>query len=132
MSDVALWALVLLPAVVGGVLALSRLERAAPQVSLATAGATAVLAVVVAFTRPQAAVPFVAGSNFAMGVDALSALMVPMVAVVTLLVLIFAASDIVESRSRFHGLMLVFASAALLTATAQSLPTLLMAWEVML
>ena len=40
MSETALWLLVLLPAVVGGGLALSRLERAAAAVSLATATAT--------------------------------------------------------------------------------------------
>ncbi len=131
MTDMALWLLVLLPAVAGAVLALSRLERLAVGVSLATAGATSVLSVVVAVSRPQVAVPFVAGSEFALGVDGLSALMVPMVAVVTLLVLIFAAGDITESRARFHGLMLVFAAAALVTATAQTLPALLMAWEVM-
>ncbi len=131
MTDVALWLLVLLPAVVGGALALSRLERLAVGVSLATAGVTAVLAVVVTVGRPQVAAPFIAGSEFALGVDGLSALMVPMVAVVTLLVLVFAAGDIKESRARFHGLMLVFAAAALVTATAQTLPALLMAWEVM-
>ncbi len=131
MTDVALWLLVLLPAVAGAVLSLSRLDRLAVGVSLTTAGVTAFLAVVVAVGRPEVAVPFVAGGDFALGVDGLSALMVPMVAVVTLLVLIFAAGDIEESRARFHGLMLVFAAAALVTATAQTLPTLLMAWEVM-
>lgn len=131
MTDVALWLLVLLPAVVGGLLTLSRLDRPAVAVSLTTAGVTAVLAMVVSVVRPQVAVPFVAGAKFALGVDGLSALMVPMVAVVTLLVLVFAAGDIKESRARFHGLMLVFAAAALVTATAQTLPALLMAWEVM-
>ncbi len=131
MTAIALWLLVLLPAVVGGTLALSRLERAAAGVSLGTAAITTALSVVVAVTRPQVAVPFVAGSKFALGVDGLSALMVPTVAVITLLVLVFAAGDIRDSRARFHGLMLVFASAALVTATAQTLPTLLMAWEIM-
>ena len=43
MAQAALWLLVLLPAVVGGALALSRRGRAAVPMSLATAGLTAVL-----------------------------------------------------------------------------------------
>ena len=131
MTQTALWLLVLLPAVVGGTLALSRLERAAVAVSLVTATVTAVLAVVVAVARPQVSVRFMAGSDFALGVDALSALVLPMVAVVTLLVLVFSTGEVRESQGRFHGLMLLFAAAALVTATAQSLPALLFAWEVM-
>ena len=131
MTQTALWLLVLLPALIGGGLALSRLERAAAAVSLATAAATAGLSVVVALARPRASTPFMAGSNLALGVDALSALVVPTVAVVTLLVLVFSAGEITESRARYHGLMLLFSSAALLTATAETLPTLLFAWEVM-
>ena len=130
-AQAALWLLVLLPAVVGGALALSRLERAAVPMSLATAGLTAVLSLLVALARPQVSVPFMAGSDLALGVDALSALVVPTVAVVTLLVLLFSAGEIRRSRARFHGLMLIFASSALLTATAQTLPALLLAWEVM-
>jgi NADH:ubiquinone oxidoreductase subunit 5 (subunit L)/multisubunit Na+/H+ antiporter MnhA subunit len=131
MTETALWLLVLLPAVVGAALALSRLERAAAAVSLVTATVTTVLAVIVAFTRPDVSVPFMAGSDFALGVDALSGLVVPMVAVVTLLVVVFSAGEIRESQGRFHGLMLLFAAAALVTATAQSLHALLFAWEVM-
>lgn len=131
MTDLALWLMVLLPAVVGGVLALSRLHGVATTVSLVTATLTTILAVVVALTGPEVSVPFVAGTAFALGVDFLSALMVPTVAVVTLLALIFASGEIRASRARFHGLMLVFSSAALVTATAQTLPALLMGWEVM-
>lgn len=131
MSETALWLLVLLPAVVGGGLALTRLERAAAAVSLATAFTTAALSVVVALERPRVSVPFMAGSDLALGVDALSALVAPTVAVVSLLVLVFSAGEIRESQARFHGLMLLFASAALLTATAETLPALLFAWEVM-
>lgn len=130
-AQTALWLLVLLPAVVGGTLALSRLERAAVAVTLATAGFTAALSVFVAVARPQVSVPFMAGSDLALGVDALSALVVPTVAVVSLLVLIFSAGEIRESRARFNGLMLLFASSALVTATAQTLPALLFAWEIM-
>lgn len=131
MAEAALWLLVLLPAVVGGALALSRLERAAAAVSLITAGLAAALSLLVALTRPQVSMPFMAGSDLALGVDALSALVVPTVALVTLLVLLFSVGDIRESRARFHGLMLLFASSALVTATAQTLPALLFAWEIM-
>ncbi|CAN5306286.1 hypothetical protein BH09ACT11_BH09ACT11_06790 [soil metagenome] len=131
LAQAALWALILLPAAAGALLAVSRLERAAAAISLATATSTAGLAVVVALARPEVSVPFIAGGEFALGVDALSALMVSMVAVVALLVLVVSTGEIAEHQGRFHGLMLLFAASALVTATAQSLPTLLFAWEVM-
>ena len=131
MTQTALWMLVLLPAVVGGVLALSPLDRASAAVSLTTAAVTAALSVVVGLARPEVSVAFLAGSDLALGVDMLSALVVATVATVTLLVLVFSVGEIRESRARFHGLMLLFASAALLTATAQTLPALLLGWEVM-
>ena len=131
MTETALWLLVLVPAVVGGGLALTRLERAAVPISLGAAAATAALAVVVAVERPRVSVPFMAGSDLALGVDALSALVAPTVAMVTLLVLVVSAGEIRESPARFHGLMLLFSAAALLTATAETMPALLFAWEVM-
>ncbi|NYG55316.1 proton-conducting transporter membrane subunit [Nocardioides perillae] len=112
-------------------LAVSRLERAAAPVSVATAAASTALAVVVAVARPRVSTPFMAGSDLALGVDGLSALVAPTVAVVTLLVLVVSAGEIRASQARFHGLMLLFASAALMTATAETLPALLLAWEVM-
>ena len=127
----ALLAMILLPGGVGSVLALSRVERAAAPVAVLAAGLTTVLAVVVALVRPGLSSPFVAGADFALEVDALAALTVPMVAVVTFLVLIFAAGTIRGAQARFHGLMLVFAAAALATASAASLPALLFAWELM-
>jgi NADH-quinone oxidoreductase subunit L len=132
-----LWLLVGLPAAVGAVLCLGaglgggRLETVAAPVSIATAVAGVVLAALVAATRPAVSAPFVAGTPFALAVDALSALVVPTVAVVTLLVLVFSAGDIASSRARFHGLMLLFAAAVAVTATATTLPALLLAWEVM-
>lgn len=124
--------LVAIPAVIGAALVLvRRAERAAGSVALVTALLGVVASLVVALGRPSVSVPFMAGSDLTLEVDALSAVMVPTVSVVTLLVLCFAAGDIRESRSRFHGLMLLFASAASLTATAATLPTLLMGWEVM-
>jgi len=131
MIQTALVLMVLLPAVVGGGLALTRLERAAVPVSLTTATVTAALAVAVAVERPRVSMPFMAGSDLALGVDPLSALIAPTVAVVTLLVLVVSAGEIRDSQARFHGLMLLFASAALVTATAETLPALLFAWEVM-
>jgi NADH-quinone oxidoreductase subunit L len=77
------------------------------------------------------AVPFMADTDFALSVDALAALMLPTLAVVSLLVLVFSAGEIDESPGRFHGLMLLFVSSVALTATATTLPTLLFAWELM-
>ncbi|PWR13553.1 hypothetical protein DKT69_20320 [Micromonospora sicca] len=135
MSDFAqasLWLLVILPAAVGGLLALTRrADRIVVAVSLGAAALTLALSAVVAFQRPSVAVPFMAGADFALTVDGLAALLVPTVAAVTLLVLVFAAGEIQRARARFHGLMLLFASSAALTATAATLPTLLFAWEIM-
>jgi NADH-quinone oxidoreductase subunit L len=132
MSQFALWMLVLLPAVVGGVFALSRrLEPVAAAVSLSTAAVTAALSVLVAVEQPTVAVPFMAGSDLGLGVDPLAGVVVPTIAIVTVVVLVFSAADIHESGGRFHGLMLLFASSALATAAATTLPTLLLAWEVM-
>ncbi|NUR30231.1 MAG: NADH-quinone oxidoreductase subunit L [Catenulispora sp.] len=131
-AEVALWSLVLLPAVAGGVLALAfRAERVAVPVALATAGLDVVASVVVALERPRVSVSFVQGADFTLAVDGLSALVVLTLTVVTLLVLVFSAGDIAESRPRFYGLMLLFAAAAALTAVAATLPALLIAWEVM-
>lgn len=132
LAQAALWLVVLLPALVGTLLCLGRrLEKVAAPLSLITAAATLALSVTVVVERATVAIPFVAGSSFGLGVDPLSALVVPTVSGVTLLVLAFAAVEMDEDRARFHGLMLLFASSALLTATATSLPTLLFAWELM-
>ncbi|MCT1601075.1 NADH-quinone oxidoreductase subunit L [Kocuria sp. p3-SID1428] len=130
-SQAVLLAVVVLPATVGAVLALTRAERAAAPVAVLTAAVTTVLAAVAALTRPALSYPFVAGADFALEVDALAAVTLPMVAGVTLLVLVFAAGSIRAGRPRFHGLMLLFAAAALATAAAASLPALLFAWELM-
>ncbi|RZU76347.1 NADH:ubiquinone oxidoreductase subunit 5 (subunit L)/multisubunit Na+/H+ antiporter MnhA subunit [Micromonospora kangleipakensis] len=132
LAQAALWSLVALPTAAGTLLATSRrAERAAAPVSLAVAAASVVLSVVVAVARPAVAVPFMAGVDFALTVDGLAALLVPMLAVVTLLVLVAAAGEIRRSQARFHGLMLLFAASAALTVTAATLPTLLFAWEIM-
>ncbi|WP_104195612.1 proton-conducting transporter membrane subunit [Cryobacterium sp. M15] len=129
----ALWLLVTLPALAGIALCLTgrRANLVAVPVSLGTAGFTVAAAFVVTSFRPSVEVPFLAGASFGLAVDGLSALIVPTVAVITLMVLVFAAAEGTESPARFHGLMLIFAAAVAVTATATTLPTLLFAWEIM-
>ena len=138
LGPAALWLIVLVPAVAGAALLLSpltadpgrgargavpdRAGRVAVPVSLAAAAVTVVLSLVAAVRRPDVAAPFVAGTDFALRVDALSALVLPTVTLVTLLVLVFAVGDIREGQARFHGLMLIFAASACLTVTAATLP----------
>ncbi|APX31839.1 NADH dehydrogenase [Brachybacterium sp. P6-10-X1] len=130
-AQAALLAMVMLPATVGTVLAFSRAHRAAAPIAVGAAGLTTVLAFTAALARPSLSYPFIAGADFALDVDALAALTVPMIAAVTFLVLVSAAGSIRESQARFHGLMLIFSAAALVTATAASIPALLFAWELM-
>lgn len=131
-AQLALWLLILLPAAGGAALLLARrADRFAGGISVSVSAVVVALSIVVAVARPVVSVAFVAGAQFALCVDALAAVVVPAVAVVTLLVLMFAGVEIRLAAGRFHGLMLVFASAAILTATAATLPALLLAWEVM-
>ncbi|WP_422632050.1 proton-conducting transporter membrane subunit [Pseudokineococcus marinus] len=133
--------LVLGPAVVGVVLALAGTtagprgravaDRAAFPVAVATAAAALGLAALAAAGRPSVQAPFLAGAPLGLGVDGLSAVVVLAVAAVVLLVLVFAWADVREGRARFAGLMLLFAAAVSLTATATTLPALLLAWEIM-
>ena len=89
------------------------------------------LAVLAALQRPAVSAPFLPFAPFALGVDGLSALVVPTVTVVALLVVVFASADVDVARGRFCGLLLLFVAAVVVTATATTLPTLLFAWEVM-
>lgn len=130
-SQLVLWLLICAPAAVGAGLVLTGAGRWAAAISAATGAVVVALSIVAALARPAVAVVYMAGVEFGMGVDALAAVVVPAIAAVTLLVLVFAAGEIRAAQARFHGLMLLFASAALLTATATTLPTLLLAWEVM-
>lgn len=132
-GEVALWLLVGLPALTGMALCLTgaRLNRIVASVSLSTAVVTVLAALLVAFVRPAVEVPFLAGASFGLAVDGLSALIVPTVAVITLAVLVFAAAEGTTSPARFHGLMLIFAAAVAVTATATTIPALLFAWEIM-
>ncbi|MCV7346021.1 proton-conducting transporter transmembrane domain-containing protein [Mycolicibacterium rhodesiae] len=132
MSALLLWLLVATPAAVGVVLLISRRDdRSVNVISLATALGCAGVSVVVAVARPSVQVAFMAGAPFGLRVDALAGTVLLVVTIVTLLVLIFSAGNIREARGRFHGLMLVFAAAAILTVTAATLPALLLGWEVM-
>lgn len=131
-TQLALWLLILLPATCGAALLLvRRADRFAGAISVAASAIVVALSIVAATTRPAVSVAFVAGAQFALTVDTLAAMTVPAVAIVTLLVLVFATAEIRSGAGRFHGLMLLFASAAILTATAATLPALLLAWEVM-
>ncbi|AIG80413.1 Hypothetical protein AJAP_38130 [Amycolatopsis japonica] len=129
------WLLVALPLVVGGILLVAGhpADRLAPALGVGSAALTAVLAVVAASSRPDASAPLLAGLPVSLAVDGLSAVMVVTVAVILVAVLVFASAEFGagESRARFHGLMLVFAGAMLVTVCARDLIVLLMAWEVM-
>ena len=131
--QVALLMMPALPAATGAVLALfgKRVDRLAPTVSITIATLTSALAAWVAVARPSVAVPFMAGTDFAFKVDGLAAYVLPAVSVVTVITLIVATAEVRTAPARFHGLMLLFAAAALMTVAAATMPTLLLAWEVM-
>lgn len=133
-----LWALPLLPLVVGGLLAVAGVLRpAVDRVAFPVAGSTAatvlVLALVAARERPSVRAPFAAGTDVALAVDGLSAVMVVTVAAVTLVVLLWSSADLRPgaARARFAGLLLLFTGAMLLTVTATNLLVLLFGWELM-
>lgn len=132
LAQVCLWLLVVLPAGVGALLAAARrANRIAVPISLATATTMVGLSAVVAVARPAVSVPFLAGTDLALAVDGLAALILPTLTVVTLLVLFASTGEIHASTARFHGLMLIFAGAVAFTAAAATLPALLLAWEIM-
>ena len=133
MSALLLWLLIGVPAIAGIALCLAgrHARRVAVPSSLLTAAVSIGLALAAAFVRPTVEAPFTTGATFGLAVDSLSALVLPMVSVVTLLVLIFAAAEGTDAPARFHGMMLLFSAAVFVTATATTLPTLLFAWEIM-
>lgn len=133
MSAALLWAVPGLPALAGVLLALFRptSRRVAWAATLATATATVGLATAVLLLAPVAQAPFVLGSVFGLAVDPLAGAVLVTVAVVALLVVVFAAGDVDRDPARFGGLMLLFVAAVAVTVTATTLPTLLVAWEVM-
>ncbi|MFI7190050.1 NADH-quinone oxidoreductase subunit L [Nocardia nova] len=127
--------MIALPALVGAALVVCgrRADRIAAPAGVVVAMATVVLAVVNAVARPTSSLPMLSGVSFDLAVDGLSAVMVVTVAAIVAAVLLFAAGDLAPDvpRARFYGLMLMFAAAMLTTVTAQTLPALLMAWELM-
>ncbi|WP_298254802.1 NADH-quinone oxidoreductase subunit L [uncultured Arthrobacter sp.] len=135
--SVLLWSLVGLPALAGAVLCLGgrRLATSAAPVSVSVVSLVLVLSVVAGARRPALELPFIGGAGFGLAVDALSALVLPSVALVALLVLIFASASgtaaEVSPPAGFHGLMLLFVAAVVVTVTATTLPALLFAWELM-
>ena len=140
MLDLLLVALVVVPAVVGALLLLTgaAADRMAAPIGVGTAALLAVGSCPVAFpdggmagARPAVATPFVAGTDLGLAVDGLAALVLPAVAVVSALVLLSATGTPHLRTARFHGLMLLFVAAALMTVLATTLATLLMSWEVM-
>ncbi|WP_299951415.1 proton-conducting transporter membrane subunit [uncultured Modestobacter sp.] len=128
-----LWTAAALPAAVGALLCVlgRRADRVAPGVGVGTAAVVLAVSVLVALDRPVTEVPFLPGAVFGLAVDPLAAVVLPAVAAVTLLVLVFSAGDVSGARARFTGLMLLFAAAVVVTVTASTLPALLFAWEVM-
>jgi formate hydrogenlyase subunit 3/multisubunit Na+/H+ antiporter MnhD subunit len=138
---VVLWLVSLLPAAVGAVLAgggISRagvIERCAAPAAVLTAAGTMVAAGLLATARPQSAAAFLPGLPLGVGVDALSALMTVTVAGVSLLVLVYAASELGrdshQARGRFFGFMLLFTAGMQLTITATTTVALLIGWELM-
>ncbi|MCB2176392.1 MAG: hypothetical protein KQH57_11335 [Actinomycetales bacterium] len=140
MSGAWLVALVLVPAVTGGGLAIRGVARArsgagpdrpAAPVALVAAALSVLLAAVVAAERPTLEWSFLPGGAFALGADGLSALLLPGVTAVALLVLVVAAVERTAPAARFHGLMLLFVAAVAITLTAVTLPALLLGWELM-
>ncbi|HEX6358198.1 proton-conducting transporter membrane subunit [Actinophytocola sp.] len=127
-----LWLLVAVPLLAGGALLLAgrRADRFAAPIGIMAAVIALGTSITVAARRPAVSASYLDGVSFGLNVDGLSAVMVITVSVVLVAVLVFAAGE-PELNARFHGLMLVFAGAMLVTVTATTFVTLLMAWEVM-
>ncbi|WP_431900508.1 proton-conducting transporter membrane subunit [Nonomuraea sp. bgisy101] len=121
-----------LPMLAGGLLAWTwRADRIAAPVAVLVALVTLAAACWAAVVRPRVTFELFGGMAAGSAVDGLSAVMAVTVAAVSLAVLVFAAGDVGEDRSRFFGLMLVFVGAMLLTVTAADLVLLLVGWELM-
>lgn len=138
LSAAALAAMVFVPAALGILLLLvgRRADRAAGPVAVGATLAVTALAAMAALTRPVLSLPFlgiVQGGDFAVAVDGLSAILVITVAVVAAAVTVFAVVDLAPDvpRARFFGYLLLFTAAMLVTVTATTVPTLLVAWELM-
>lgn len=126
-------AVAFLPAAAGVALLLCgpRADRVAPPISIGVATATLLAAFIVALNRPEVSLAFISPTGATIAVDGLTAVLLPTIAGVTLLVLIFAVAEKTQPAARFHGLMLVFAAAVVVTVSSSSLPSLLAGWEIM-
>lgn len=138
LAATALGALVFVPASVGVLLLVMGRSgnRVARPVAVGVAIVVVALAAITAATRPALSLPFIGiveGGDFALAVDGLSAVLVITVALVAAAVTVFAVVDIAPdaSSARFLGLLLLFVAAMLTTVTATTVPTLLVAWELM-
>jgi NADH-quinone oxidoreductase subunit L len=138
MTAAVLVLLVVLPAAVGAGLLLGgrRADRAAGPLAVVTTLAGAAGAILVAVERPQVSLPFlglVDGGDLRFVVDGLSAVLVVLVAAVSLLVTVFAVVDLPadDARARFFGFFLMFIAGMAATATAATFPAFLIAWELM-
>lgn len=128
------WALAGVPAATGGVLALAgrRADRVAPGTAVAAALGTLALAVAAAREAATVSAPFLEGLPLGLSAAGMSGPLAVTVAGATVTVLLFAAAGREGgARARFHGLMLLFAAAMLVTVTATTLTALLLGWEVM-
>ncbi|RFA15526.1 hypothetical protein B7R22_06785 [Subtercola boreus] len=131
--SVLLVTLAFLPAAGGGILLVigRRADRAAPWVSLGIATIILGAAITAFTTRPTLTAGFISSTGATLHVDGLTAVLLPTVTAVTLLVLMFAVAEKTKPAARFHGLMLLFAAAVVVTVSSTSLPSLLAGWEIM-
>lgn len=133
LPDLALPALVALPALTGALLLLAggTLDRLAAATGVVVTGVLAGLSVPVVSARPSVSGAFMAGADVGLAVGAAGLVVLPTVTVVSLLVLLAATASPDLRTARFHGLMLLFVAAAVMTVLATTLPGVLVAWEVM-
>lgn len=108
-----------------------RADRAAPWVSVGIALAALIASVAVALTQPTVPLGFVTPTGATLAVDGLTAVLLPTITAITLVVLVVAAAERTSPAGRFHGLMLLFAAAVVVTVTSDSVPSLLAGWEIM-
>lgn len=132
----ALVVAVAVPALAGAALLVARrlLERAAAVIGVVAAALAVAASVVAALTGASVTLPFLGpggAGEVVLRVDALAAPVLPTVTVVALLALVFAIGDGTRPAGRFHGLMLLFLAAVVVTVTATDLAVLLFAWEIM-
>ncbi len=125
-----------LPAVVGALLLVARprIEPAAAAIGVGTGAVAVVAAIVAAVGHAELSVPFLRADgpgDVVLRVDDLAAPMLPTVAAIALAALVFATGDRTRPAARFHGLMLLFVTAVIVTVTSTDLAVLLFAWEIM-